>query len=159
MSKVRPERGHCMPPYKPRNTYFHVNKYQRRILIFSLLPLLSVFTLISLVIVYCHQEAVSYLLYATHPPSVQIVNKWGAVSLAVLWVVFIIILIGTYHMSSNLVGAFERILRELDHSIFKRERRQLRARIHDDLANELIKRINRIISDPIPRTGDNQDKG
>jgi len=65
-------------------------------------------------------------------------------------------------MSSDLVGAFERITRELDEVIEGKEKKIIRARIPDELANELLKRINILIQripDPNVSGDSNKSKG
>ncbi len=70
------------------------------------------------------------------------------------WTMFIIIMSGffmalylvlAYMISCNLVGAFERILRELDQIIAGERRGPVVAREHDGLANEVLERVNKLI--------------
>jgi len=60
-------------------------------------------------------------------------------------IIFIIIIVATYKITSELVGAFERLLRELDVIIESREKKHLKVRENDELANEIVKRINTLI--------------
>ncbi len=55
----------------------------------------------------------------------------------------------TYVASRHVLGPFDRLLRELDEILDgRRERKPLRCRPKDDLAKELLKRVNKLIERP-----------
>ena len=128
-----------------RKPYLHTNKYQRRIIILVLVPTLVLCATISVFILYFQKELIDMVLYATNPPSVEFINQWSIVTLVALWLLFIFVVSCAYKISSNLLGAFERVITELDDIIAGKERKQVQARPPDDLANELLKRINVLI--------------
>ena len=64
-----------------------------------------------------------------------------------------VILLLSFLISKNLVGAFDRILKELDEVIDGKDRNKIGVRVRDDLANELLSRVNVLIKNlPKPRT-------
>ncbi len=131
-----------------RSMFMHTNKYQRRIIALTFIPSLILCILLTLFIFYFHRELINMILYSSTPPSIQFIRKWGIITLITLWAFFISVIIWAFRVSNNLVGAFERILRELDEMIAGREYKRLRARSDDDLANELLKRINALLQNP-----------
>ena len=87
-----------------------------------------------------------------HPPAsiIRFLNEWGILASFFIWCLFILILLWSYAVSRDLVGAFERILRDLDDIIAGREQKHLYARKNDALANALLKRLNTLV-DLLPK--------
>ena len=141
-----------MPEYTKRKLFFRVTKYQRPIVSLALCPALFLCILITVFVIYYQNELVNMILYTTKPISARIITQWGTIIIGTLWVSFFVLSILSCQISSNLVGAFERIMREMDDIIAGKERRIIRARPKDDLANELAKRIN-ILIDSLPGPG------
>jgi hypothetical protein len=63
-------------------------------------------------------------------------------------------MIGAYVVSLNMVGAFGRIISELDEIIAGRSQKTINSRPEDSLMNDLLKRINVLI----PYFVENKDK-
>lgn len=59
--------------------------------------------------------------------------------------IFVLTLIGAYIVSHNMIGAYGRILRELDEIIAGRSTKTISSRPNDTLTKELLKRINVLI--------------
>jgi len=86
-----------------------------------------------------------YIKHLSTPAVFALVKKWGFLTISALWMLFISIAVWVLGVSGNLVGAFQRIIRELDEFIDGKELKQIKARSKDDLANDLLKRINILI--------------
>ncbi|HOW34983.1 MAG TPA: hypothetical protein PL155_01020 [Candidatus Omnitrophota bacterium] len=126
-----------------RRVFLRTSKFQR--------PILHIFVFSALAVVAALSLAASYLCYdmtnalmATDAkiPTIKIAILLG---LMIMPVVFLFIIIWAYRVSNHLVGAFERILKELDEVIGKNEKRHLKARKGDHLAEELLTRVNVLI--------------
>jgi len=131
-----------MPPSVKRSL-LHVNRFQS--------PLLNLIIAFSLTTVIVLTICVSYLSYdvtnsilnpAREIPTVKIVI---ILILLVLPLIFFLNIIWAYRASSRLLGAFERILRELDNILETKQKRHIQARENDRLANELLERVNKLI--------------
>ena len=68
---------------------------------------------------------------------------------AIISMTFLAVIVWAYDVSSRLVGAFERILRELDEIIAGKGKHHIKARKDDLLANTLLERVNKLI-DKLP---------
>jgi len=134
-----------MEKQKYQKRLFRSNKYRKRILSIVLLPTIIICLLISFLILLFHLELVSVILYGEGSLSLEAINQWSFIIVFVLWLIFIIVYIRVHIVSSQLVGAFERIMNEMDEVIGNKEKKELKAREKDDLANELLKRINLLI--------------
>jgi hypothetical protein len=128
-----------------RKRFFRANKYQKKIIILAFLPVITIIVLMWLFLSVFYQEMVGVILYQSSTQAVKTINHWGAI----IGVGFMALLIGvlywSFSLSLHLVGAFERIIKELDEVIGGRSSKPLSARPKDELANELLKRINVLI--------------
>jgi type VI protein secretion system component VasK len=123
-----------------RSNPFRTNSYQRRMI---KVPFISVFILNALgsfLIIFFHPHLMKILL--PFPQTADYANEIAIGVLFIIWVFFLLVTIWSFMVSSNLVGAFERITRELDAVIDGRRKKVLKVREEDHPANELIERIN-----------------
>ena len=88
---------------------------------------------------------VGVILHKSSSDAIRIINQWRIVIFFGLWAVCLLIILWSFSVSLNLVGAFERIINELDDVISGKSNKPIHARPTDDLANELLKRINVLI--------------
>lgn len=135
----------CMPAYIKRKQYFSITRYQWPILTVAIVPAFISCSLLTAFVVYFHGELIDALHYHSAVQTVKVINQWGLTILIVIWVVFITICVWAQTTSSNLVGAFERIFRELDEIIEGKKFHELKARDNDVLVNELLSRVNKMI--------------
>lgn len=134
-----------------RKRAFPTNKYQKRVLLLAFIPIVIVYVaLIAFATLFKH-ELMNVMLMDSPAMGIQFLMRWHIIVIFALAVVFIIILIWAYKMSANLVGAFERIIRELDEVIAGRSQRKIKARARDELANELLHRVNQLIEGYTPK--------
>ena len=131
--------------YVQRKSIFRLNQHQRPVIFLILIPALLICIAFTAGIIYYKREMTNLLLYATIPPSARFINESGEIIIIVTWILFLLVLLWADLVSLSLVGAFERVIRELDAIIDGKERKPIRARARDHLANDLLKRINVLI--------------
>jgi len=141
----------------PRKSIFHTNKYERRIIWLALIPALLFCILVTFVIIHLTRQLEDFMIYLTKPEILNIIENWGYWIIGAFWLLFIIIFFWALIVSGNLVGAFVRIIRELDDFIAGKEHKSIRARRNDDLANDLLKRINILIKNIVMHKGGGTD--
>lgn len=129
-----------------KRSKLHTTKHQRPIIMVTMVPSLVFCVILSAFILFFHNEMIRVVTKSSAPPSVNTVHLWSIYMIGILWMFFFVFLSWSFSVSSNIVGAFERIIRELDKIIGGGTKRPIIARTHDDLANELLKRINILIS-------------
>jgi len=134
-----------MPEQLKRFKYFRTNKYQRRIIILTIIPSIIICLFMSLLIKFFHRGLINMLLFHPVTQNVDFINKWAIFIISTIWFFFAVIFVFAYNISMNMVGAFARITRELDEIIDGKDKKRIGARNKDELANELLKRINVLI--------------
>ena len=127
-----------------KRNMFRVNRFQRPIVNLVLFPCVFV----SVVLVICmalsgHDAAGRF--HSWNDFFMEVVNRRIFNLLACFWALLLFILMITYRVSNILLGPFERMLKELDDVIQNKKKKTIIAREEDELANELLKRINVLI--------------
>jgi hypothetical protein len=125
--------------------WLHLNKYQIRILVLLLLPAVVITTTLALFSNLFFEQLVAAVESGSKEQMMSLLATWKTSFFFALWVLLSLIVLATYVVCQQLLGAFTRIFRELDEVIAGQSvRRPITARKGDDLANELLKRINLI---------------
>ena len=89
------------------------------------------------------------ILLSSDEAAIVSLTLWGVWLFLALAVCFLAVVTSTYVASRNVLGPFDRLLRELDEVLDgRRERKPLGVRPKDDLAKELLKRVNKLIVGP-----------
>ena len=133
-----------------RTQNFQMNKYQRRIIALAFFPTVVLCLTILVIAKFFYKELIDIITNSSTATSVRFIDEWGALTIFIVWCLFVLILAWGYLVSRDMVGAFVRILRELDEIIEGGERKRITVRQNDDLASELLNRINLLI-DNLPR--------
>lgn len=109
------------------------NKYQARIVLLAFFPTLTIclFLVVLVILVQLNLASQSQALLG--------------VVVFIFSSLFVLALIRAFVLSHNLVGPFPRIIRELDEVIAGRSNKVISARPDDDLAKELLARVNILI--------------
>lgn len=134
-----------MPAYIKRKQYFSITRFQWPILKVSIVPTFIICVSLTAFVVYFHGELIDALHYHSAVKTIKVINQWGLTILIAIWVAFVTICVWAQTTSSNLVGAFERIFRELDEIIEGKKFHEIKARDNDVLVNELLIRVNKMI--------------
>ena len=146
--------------YQQRKNFFRVNRFQWPLVLVGLIPTLFFCAFSTFFVVYLHGALINFIRYHSTVRTVELINHWGLAVLISIWVFFALVYFWIQSISSHSVGAFERLLRELDHAIQTNDfSKKLRARNRDVLANELLKRINLLFTKlHKPKTGGDPSK-
>ncbi len=130
-----------------RTIFFKANRFQKPIIDLILYPAIISSTILFFYILYFQYEVIS--TFSSPTKNVEAISLKAFFIFGLLVLSFGGIILWAYKVSCNLVGAFERILRELDDILAGKGKRHIRARKEDELANELLKRVNALI-DKLP---------
>jgi len=128
---------------------FMTNKYQKQIIRLAVLPAFAFTLVITAACVRFRYEAIELMLYGTRSLTLQRIEEWFVVLLVGLWACFLYVVARSIRISGELVGSFERLNRQMDKTIRGELRVPLKARDHDELAKDLLERIN-IFIDNLP---------
>ena len=133
--------------------FLRTNKYQKKIIALVFFPAVIIIVFMWIVMTVFYREMVGVILFQSSSEAITTINHWGVIVFLGLVIVLAGVLFLSFSISLQLVGAFERIIRELDDVIAGKTNKPLKARPKDELANELLKRINVFIANlPRPRT-------
>ena len=134
------------PDYsKKRNVFLTANKYQDKIILLSFVPSACIFIAFML-IVFIGNPIISKAVFSKSLPTVAnlIYTFTGAIVFILCLIILSAIMIA-FVISHHLVGAFGRIIRDLDDIIEGRSKRNITYRPGDDLAADLLKRVNVLV--------------
>ena len=132
-----------MPENYKRQILFRTNQFQRPIINVVIASALVTIIVITLCISYVYNGMVDEIMNpTTNVPTEELLIL---IVLMCMPVIFSSIVLWTYRITNEMVGAFERLLRELDQIITSKKKEHLVVRKRDVLAGELIKRINILI--------------
>lgn len=128
----------------PKRNLFRLNKFQKPIVELILFPFALIFAILFLnIVLFYFDMAKSYI--ATECVDIRFFGQRVMASLLILWIFSLFVIIWAHRISNKLVGPFDRVLRELDEVIAQNSKKKITARDGDELANELLKRINVLI--------------
>jgi len=132
-----------MPENKKR--LFYMNRYQVRVLMLVLIPPVIIILTLSVLSNMFFDQLLSTLEQGSTETMMGFLSDWKMYFLLVLWILLTLIVVMTYVVSKNLLGAFTRLFREMDEIIAgERLKMPLKARKRDALANDLLTRINKM---------------
>lgn len=136
-----------MPESSKRRIFLRVSKFQQPVLYLFVFSALMVVISLTLSASYLYVDITNAVINSgAEVPTAKI---WLLLSLMTLPLIFLVIIVWAYYVSNKSLGAFERILRELDEIVTKNEKRHIKARKGDKLAEELLAHINTLI-DRVP---------
>lgn len=134
-----------MSDYVRRKSYLRANRYQIPIIGLTLIPTFIFCALLTVFVLYAHRELFNYVQSDISLKSIQLVNNGILFILVTIWTFFAIVYVWAKIVSGRMVGAFERITRELDRVIEGQDVDQIYARDDDYIATVLLPRINYLI--------------
>lgn len=125
------------------------NKYQEKVIRLLLFPWALLLTILSIAFVIIMSNLVNDVKQGLHIDYGNALLQWLRLNYGYivfgLCVFFILVVKIAFKVSEELVGPFTRILPELDAVIEGRSQRKIAARPKDELAKELLKRVNVLI--------------
>ncbi len=125
--------------------YATSNKYQNEIILLTFIP--SVLTFLSFIcFVFIGNPTVcKAVFHVSFYDKVKFVNDMSGLMVTLMCLFFMLSLVGAFIISHNMVGAFGRIIRELDEIIAGRSERLISSRPNDTLTKDLLKRVNVLV--------------
>jgi hypothetical protein len=122
-----------------------INKYQWRILLLVLTPPVLILSALALLSNLFFDQLLAAVQSGSPTTLMDFLADWRLNFLLILWALLTLVVVITYVVSRNMLGPFSRLLREMDQVLAgERGFGPLKARQHDELANELLQRINRL---------------
>ena len=137
----------------PHKRLIHLNRYQIRVLVLVLAPVVILFPALALISTLFFDQLVAAVQTGDTISLVDFLEEWKLRFLFALGGLMAIVVTLTFAVSKNLLGAFGRIFRELDEKIAGNRPGPITARKGDDLANELLRRINVLTGEAPPPGG------
>ncbi len=133
------------PVKKSRNIFKTSNKYQNKIILLVYFPSLLIF--MSFVCIVCIGDPIisRAAIHTSFSGMERLINQFSALIILLMCLVLLLSLIMSFVISHNMVGGFERIIRELDDIIAGRSKKSIASRSSDDLIEDLLKRVNVLV--------------
>ncbi len=132
-----------------RRRFVGLNRGQRLSITLAVAPALVLFLFVFLLIEIFEPELSDVIITSTDEAAIVALTRWGVWLYLALAACFLAVMASTYVASRHVLGPFDRLLREMDEMLDgRRERKPLTVRPKDDLAKELLKRVNKLIERP-----------
>lgn len=138
------------PKNQNRSINFFATKYHRKVMAVAFFPTMLIFGVILLFMKAFYRQLVDIIVFADSGATEELIRDWGVMLWFLLSSTSLLILFWAYILSRDLVGAFVRILRELDAIIDGGDRKHIHVRKGDDPASPMVDRVN-IIIDNLPK--------
>ncbi len=131
--------------------FLHTTKHQRQIIRLSVVPS-TIFCVVMYFLLQAFQREVGEAIYsASDVASIKFVSEWAFALLSMVLLYLGCGFLWAYAVSNNVVGPFDRIIHELDKVIDEGARHPITVRQRDELAQELLKRVNVLVKNlPAP---------
>lgn len=123
-----------------RKQFLHINKYQQQMMVPIFICCFVSCLVILLAMVFLYSPETVFTRFEEENVGVIIPIIMIVLSLTIMFVV-----LWTYRVSSRMVGAFDRIIRELDDVLNGTRSKTIGTRKGDVMFEELLKRINALI--------------
>lgn len=130
--------------YSRKFISFNLNRFQKPLVNFLLFPCTITFAILFVYIGFLYYDVTNqmYRLRLENPLGID--QKIFSI-IFVLWILMFFVLWWAYRVSNQLVGAFDRIITEIDGFLEGKGKKYIHSRKGDHLASELLKRINTMI--------------
>ena len=128
-----------------RRSFTRINKYQKKIILLPLFSTVILCTILTVIIIFVQHNILKTIFQSNGTKTIELINKWSILFISYLWIFFMIIVFNTFTLASNLVGAFTRIIGELDLVILGQKKTSILGRKDEELTCELLDRINKLI--------------
>lgn len=142
---------------RTRNIFQTSNKYQEKIIFLTVLP--SILTFLSFAcVIFIADPFISKAIFSNSLMFIEnLVHRYCLLIVVLMCVFLILSLMGAYVVSNHMIGAFGRIVSELDEIIAGRSQKTITGRPEDDLTNDLLKRVNVLIKFYVKNRNENPE--
>ncbi len=130
---------------RSRRAFLHTTKHQRQIIRLSVVPS-TIVCVVMYFLLHAFQNDLGEAIYTTSDvASIKFVSEWAFALLSILLLYLGCGFLWAYAVSNDVVGPFDRIIRELDEVIDGGARQPITVRQRDELAQQLLKRVNVLV--------------
>lgn len=129
-----------------RQSFFRTSRYQRPLMSLTLMPTFVFCCVLSIFVLFLHNELLDYMKTSSSAEGVRLMQQGGWFAIVMIWSFFMVTFIWAKKVSHRMVGAFERVNRELDQVVSGSDIDKISARDHDELVGDILLRINTLIS-------------
>ena len=130
---------------KSRKIFSTANKYQGRIIFLTFFPSILMFLLFICIVFIANPGISDALLRTSFLDMERLIYQIPWLIVFVMSLILLLSMVGAYVISLNMVGAFGRIICELDKIIAGRSQKTITSRSDDTLTKDLLKRINVLV--------------
>ena len=132
-----------------RHRFVGLNRWQRHSVTLAVVPALVLFLFMFLLTEIFQPELSDVIIASSDEATIVVLTRWGVWMFVALAACRLAVVTWAYLASRSVLGPLDRLLRELDEILDgRRERKPLSVRAKDDLAHELVKRLNKLIEGP-----------
>lgn len=124
-----------------RNIFLHTNRFQQRIIFFIFALGVASLSLMILFLSYLYADLNNFM----HTFPFMTIKMCIVVALPMVAILILMICLYIYYLTNSLFGPYERIMRDLEHVIETKEKKELTVRKGDEMFEELLKRVNALI--------------
>ncbi len=129
----------------PHKRFIRLNRYQVRVLVLVLAPVVILFPALAAISALFFDQLIEAVQTGHTASLVDFLGEWKLRFVFAIGALMVVVVALTFTVSKNLLGAFGRIFRELDEKIAGQHQGPITARKGDDLANELLRRVNVLV--------------
>jgi hypothetical protein len=130
---------------KSRSSFATHNKYEENIVFLIVLPPALIFLGFICIIFLINPYTMNAVFHCPESVWSKIAFPISIGIITFLCLMLVLCFMWLFIVLHNLIGAFDRIMKELDDIIAGRSKKTIVARPKDELANDLLKRINTLI--------------
>ena len=130
---------------KPRNVFVTANKYQQEMIFLTFLPSALIFLAFSFIVFLGNPAVIRAVFHTSFSTPETSINLFSEAIVFLMCFFFLLSLYAAFIISHNMIGAFGRIIREMDEVISGHSERIISSRPDDTLTKDLLKRINVLI--------------
>jgi len=124
-----------------RSLFFHVNKYQRSILLYLIALGVSCLVLILMFLSYLYVDINNFL----HSFPFRTLKICIIVAFPIVSIMLLLVCLHLYRLTSRIFGPYDRVVKEMDVLLQTGQKKEITARKGDEMFKELLKRINALI--------------
>jgi len=130
---------------KSRAVFVAANKYQNDLILIAFIPSALIFLSFISIIFISNPAITKALFHISFYDNAKLVSKFSGLIIFLLCFMFMLSIIAAFFVSHNMIGAFGRIIREMDDVIAGRSQKMISSRPNDTMTKELLKRVNLLI--------------
>lgn len=141
---------------KSRNIFSTANRYQDKIVFLSFFPSVFIFLTFILVVMIGNPIITKAIFNGSYPEIVKLILSFTGAIIFLLCLILLMSMILSFIISHHIVGPFGRIIKELDSIIEGNSTKPITSRPGDDLAKDLLKRINVLVAAYVKNNSDDK---